>query len=217
MGRCSVSSSGRVNDVRDRGQEEEHVADHPNVAMVRESFDAMDRGDLAWLDEHMSDDIVWHVGGNSSAAGTTRGKDAVRQMMTPPGPDTLKIDLHDIVGGDDHVVVLGTRGRDRSEQREERRVQLRQRLSRRRRQGHRGVGHGRERRRGRPDLGGAGASLKRLSSTLTVGRTPTEHLTSWCGSGGRRRRCGNDVRPPIRASGEHRLGRTVYRLPPRWV
>jgi ketosteroid isomerase-like protein len=84
------------------------MADHPNVAMVRESFDAMGRGDLAWLDEHMSDDIVWHVGGNSSAAGTTRGKDAVRQMMTPPGPDTLKIDLHDIVGGDDHVVVLGT-------------------------------------------------------------------------------------------------------------
>ena len=59
------------------------MADHPNVAMVRESFDAMDRGDLPWLDEHMSDDIVWH-------------------------PDVLKIDLHDIVGGDDHVVVLGT-------------------------------------------------------------------------------------------------------------
>ena len=84
------------------------MTDHPNVAMVRESFDAMGRGDLAWLDEHMSDDIAWHVGGNSSAAGTTHGKDAVRQMMTPPGPDTLKIDLHDIVGGDEHVVVLGT-------------------------------------------------------------------------------------------------------------
>ena len=83
------------------------MADHPNVALVRESFEAMDRGDLAWLDEHMSDDIVWHVGGNSSAAGTMRGKDAVRQMMTPPGPDALKIDMHDVVGGDDHVVVLG--------------------------------------------------------------------------------------------------------------
>jgi ketosteroid isomerase-like protein len=84
------------------------MADHPNVALVRESFGAMERGDLEWLDEHMSDDIVWHIGGNSSAAGTINGKDAVRQMMAPAVSDTMKVDVHDVVGGDDHVVVLGT-------------------------------------------------------------------------------------------------------------
>jgi uncharacterized protein len=84
------------------------MADHPNVALVRESFDAMGRGDAAWLDEHMSDDIVWHIGGNSSAAGAMRGKDAVRAMMSPTMADTMKVDVHDVVGGDDHVVVLGT-------------------------------------------------------------------------------------------------------------
>ena len=83
------------------------MADHPNVVLVRESFEAMDRGDLAWLEEHMSDDIVWHVGGNSSAAGTMSGKDAVLQMMSPALADAMKADVHDVVGGDDHVVVLG--------------------------------------------------------------------------------------------------------------
>ncbi len=34
----------------------------------------MDRGDVQWMEGHTSDDIVWHTGGNSRAAGVRRGK-----------------------------------------------------------------------------------------------------------------------------------------------
>jgi ketosteroid isomerase-like protein len=83
--------------------------EHPNVALVREGFAAFQRGDVGWLDEHMADDIVWHVGGNSKWAGTYRGKSDVlafqgrqAQLMT------TEADIHDVLGNDDHVVVLGT-------------------------------------------------------------------------------------------------------------
>ena len=85
--------------------------EHPNVALVREGFEAFDRGDMAWLQEHMSDDIVWHVGGNSRWAGSYEGREKVldffmrQQQALGSAPD---VDIHDIVGNDDHVVVLGT-------------------------------------------------------------------------------------------------------------
>ena len=69
---------------------------------------AMDRGDVAFLEDHTSDDIVWHTGGNSRAAGTRRGKDEVRQMMSAVTGDSMKVQNHAVLGDDDHVVVLGT-------------------------------------------------------------------------------------------------------------
>src|SRR5829696_201064 len=42
-------------------------------------------------------------------------------------------------------------------------------------------------------------------------------LKSWCGSGGKPCRCRNGVRRSVRASGGHRRGGTVCRLPPRWA
>ena len=82
--------------------------EHPNVTMVNELTAAMDRGDVAFLEDHTSDDIVWHTGGNSRAAGTRRGKDEVRQMMSAVTGDSMKVQNHAVLGDDDHVVVLGT-------------------------------------------------------------------------------------------------------------
>jgi ketosteroid isomerase-like protein len=85
------------------------MAEHPNVALVREMFAAMDRGDTQWLMEHTADDIAWHVGGNSRSAGVYRGKEEVQQMMgAATDPSAMKVDLHDFLGNDDHVAVLGT-------------------------------------------------------------------------------------------------------------
>jgi ketosteroid isomerase-like protein len=85
------------------------MADHPNVTLVRDMFAAMDRGDMQWIEDHTADDIVWHTGGNSKAAGTTRGKDAVRESMAAMAePGAMKADVHDVIGNDDHTVVLGT-------------------------------------------------------------------------------------------------------------
>jgi ketosteroid isomerase-like protein len=85
--------------------------EHPNVSIVKEGFEALEKGDIGWLGEHMADDIVWHVGGNSKWAGTYEGKAKVmdlfgRQMQAMNGPP--EADIHDILGNDDHVVVLGS-------------------------------------------------------------------------------------------------------------
>ena len=83
--------------------------EHPNVALIREMFAAMERGDVQWLEDHTADDIVWHTGGNSRAAGVRRGKDEVRELMAAAvNPDAMKAQVHAIVGDDDHTVVLGT-------------------------------------------------------------------------------------------------------------
>ena len=52
--------------------------EHPNATLVRDMFAAMERGDVGWIEDHTADDIVWHTGGNSSAAGVRRGKAEVR-------------------------------------------------------------------------------------------------------------------------------------------
>jgi len=85
--------------------------EHPNVTVVREGFDAFKKGDMAWMDEHLSDDVVWHVGGNSKWAGDYKGKAEVleffgRQAQAMGEPPA--VDIHDILGNDEHVVVLGT-------------------------------------------------------------------------------------------------------------
>jgi ketosteroid isomerase-like protein len=85
--------------------------EHPNVTLAREGFEAFDRGDTAWMSEHMSPDVVWHVGGNSKWAGTYEGLAAAMEMFArqaqamgqPPS-----VDIHDVVGNDDHVITIGT-------------------------------------------------------------------------------------------------------------
>ena len=83
--------------------------EHPNVTLAREGFEAFDRGDVAWMDEHMADDVVWHVGGNSKWAGTYEGKAAALAMFAKQAEAAkTTAEVHDVVGNDDHVVVLGT-------------------------------------------------------------------------------------------------------------
>jgi uncharacterized protein len=95
------------------GKEGATMADeHPNVTVVREGFEAFQKGDMAWMDEHLSDDVVWHVGGNSKWAGDYKGKAEVlgffgRQAQAMGGQPPA-VDIHDMLGNDDHVVVLGT-------------------------------------------------------------------------------------------------------------
>jgi hypothetical protein len=60
--------------------------EHPNVTIVREGFAAVQRGDMAWMDQHLADDVVWHVGGNSKWAGAYQGKAKMLEYFAPPGP-----------------------------------------------------------------------------------------------------------------------------------
>ncbi len=76
--------------------------EHPNVALARESFAAMQRGDTQWLSDHLADDVVWHVGGNSRAAGEYRGKDSVIQMSSAAvgGESTIDVGTAHLVAPD---------------------------------------------------------------------------------------------------------------------
>jgi ketosteroid isomerase-like protein len=85
--------------------------EHPNVTLVREGFEAFQKGDMGWLDQHMADDITWHVGGNSKWAGEYKGKEKVLDFFarqTQALGSQPEVDIHDIVGGDDHVITIGT-------------------------------------------------------------------------------------------------------------
>ena len=63
---------------------------------------------MGWMEEHMSDDIVWHVGGNSKWAGSYEGKTQVFEMFQRQAQGvSTAADIHDVVGNDDHVVALG--------------------------------------------------------------------------------------------------------------
>ena len=85
--------------------------EHPNVALVRQGFEAFEKGDMEWMDQHLADDIVWHEGGNSKWSGAYEGKAKVldlfaRQTQAMASPPSTNI--HDVLGNDDHVVVLGS-------------------------------------------------------------------------------------------------------------
>lgn len=83
--------------------------EHPNAKLVREGFEAFEKGDMQWIDEHLSDDVVWHVGGNSKWAGTYDGKAKVLDLFARQAEAmTTSADIHDVLGSDDHVVALGT-------------------------------------------------------------------------------------------------------------
>jgi uncharacterized protein len=85
--------------------------EHPNITLVREGFEAFQKGDTAWMDQHLADDVVWHVGGGNKWSGAYQGKANVleffaRQAQAMAGSPS--VDIHDILGNDNHVVVLGT-------------------------------------------------------------------------------------------------------------
>ncbi|HEX9235637.1 MAG TPA: nuclear transport factor 2 family protein [Actinomycetota bacterium] len=81
--------------------------EHPNVSLTREGLEALDRGDFGWFDQHVADDVVWHVGGNNKLSGEHRGKQAVMEMFARSAGG-ISVDTHDVLANDDHAVVLGT-------------------------------------------------------------------------------------------------------------
>jgi uncharacterized protein len=85
--------------------------EHPNATLVRQGYEALQRGDVNWLQEHLADDVVWHVSGKSVMAGDYHGKNEVlnnflgRQTQAMGGPPNITLD--DVVGNDRHVVAFG--------------------------------------------------------------------------------------------------------------
>jgi ketosteroid isomerase-like protein len=85
------------------------TAQHANVQQARRGYEAFSTGDMATVSELLADDVVWHIGGNSSLSGDYKGKDAVfgffgKLMELSEG--TFKLEVHDILANDEHSVVM---------------------------------------------------------------------------------------------------------------
>jgi uncharacterized protein len=92
------------------------MAEHPNVARIRDGYAAFAKGDFAVLTDLFAEDLVWHVGGRSQLAGDYRGRDAVfaffgRLMEVTEG--SFRLDVHAVLADDEHAValVVGTASR----------------------------------------------------------------------------------------------------------
>ena len=93
------------------------MAEHPNVAPIRDMFAAFAKGDLAALNDVFAEDLVWHEGGRNQLSGDYRGREAVfgffgKFMEVTEG--TFHIDVHTVLADDEHgvalVVVTASRG-----------------------------------------------------------------------------------------------------------
>lgn len=79
-----------------------------NTEVVRRGYQAFNEADLATLDRIIADDATWTTPGNSSAAGTARGKDAVFAQFGRYGGETegtFRADLLAVFESDDGRVV----------------------------------------------------------------------------------------------------------------
>lgn len=88
-----------------------------NIGRIRDGYAAFERGDLDAIRDLFDPDIVWHVGGRSPLANDYRGIDEVMEFfgeLLKETGGTLKNEVHDILGSDDHVVVLLTQRAERN-------------------------------------------------------------------------------------------------------
>lgn len=79
--------------------------------IVHRFYQAFVAGDLATVDQLMTDDVSFHVPGTGSNAGDYLGKEAVfgffGKAATASG-GSLKLELQDVMVGKDHVAALAT-------------------------------------------------------------------------------------------------------------
>jgi hypothetical protein len=85
------------------------MAEHPNVARIRDGYAAFAKGDFAALTDLLAGDLVWHQGGRSQLAGDYRGRDAVfgyfaKLMEVTEG--SFHVDVHAVLADDEHGVAL---------------------------------------------------------------------------------------------------------------
>jgi ketosteroid isomerase-like protein len=80
------------------------------IQPVRNGFSAFSSGDMQAVSDQFTDDAVWHGTGTTRLGGDHSGKQAVIQNILgfAQSFQDIKMDLHDIVANDKHVVALVT-------------------------------------------------------------------------------------------------------------
>lgn len=85
------------------------MAEHPNGSLIRRGYEAFTKGDVLTLAELFAADTVWHQPGSNPLSGDHQGRDAVLAFLgnlAGLSGGTYKVELHDLLANDDHVVAL---------------------------------------------------------------------------------------------------------------
>ena len=85
------------------------MSEHPNAAKVRQAYDAFAKGDLEAVKARLTDDVVWHIGGNTVISGDYKGADEVMgffgRLMQETG-GSFKVELEHLVADDSYSMAL---------------------------------------------------------------------------------------------------------------
>jgi uncharacterized protein (TIGR02246 family) len=82
--------------------------EHPNAAVIRSAYEAMDKGDLDAFAALLDDDVTWYES-TAGMEGVYQGRDAVvaflGQVLQQAGMQ-MSVAIHDILANDEHAVIL---------------------------------------------------------------------------------------------------------------
>ena len=87
------------------------MAEHANAEMFRRGYAAFQAGDLDAVRSLLADDVVWHNPGHNHLSGDYTGVEATIGLflkLFEESGGTFKVDVHDVLGNDDHGVALVT-------------------------------------------------------------------------------------------------------------
>jgi len=79
--------------------------EHPNATLIRETTEAMYRGDMSAVVNVLADDVEWHEIGRAEPI-VGKAALAERYGSTPADYGDFSGHVHDVVANDDHVVAL---------------------------------------------------------------------------------------------------------------
>jgi ketosteroid isomerase-like protein len=82
---------------------------HPHAERARATLAAVSAGRLEELERQMTDDIVWHVGGNHPLSGDYNGRQAVTEYLRKVAALTrgsLRLTPEDILASDRHLGIF---------------------------------------------------------------------------------------------------------------
>jgi ketosteroid isomerase-like protein len=77
--------------------------EHPNAELYRKVTAAFQAGDVDVMAGSLAPDVRWHEAGNPEVV---EGREAVLQRMSDIPQLEVKIDLHDVVANDDHLLAM---------------------------------------------------------------------------------------------------------------
>ncbi len=78
------------------------MGEHPNVAAYRAAASAFSEGDAEAFGSMLAEDVDWHTIGGE----TISGREAVSGSMSGLEGVEFEVDVHDVVGNDEHLVAL---------------------------------------------------------------------------------------------------------------